>query len=156
MRARGLLTGANRPVSHTVSASEKACYRKQTAFTGAPSPAVGWCTRSSATRFASVPPLLLSVPIALSEPLLPFCSLSRSRSAAFHMPQLLFAQRFVLGFLLTKISAGRRSDGLFHLRWLTSARKEATQKIHKGHGCQTRIWEELLHKRTPGLAGTGA
>ena len=36
--------------------------------------------------------------------------------SAFHMSELFFAQRFVLGFSLTKISARRRGGSLFGLR----------------------------------------
>jgi hypothetical protein len=53
--------------------------------------------------------------------------------SAFHMSELFFAQRFVLGFSLTKVSARRGSGSLFGLRWLTclartAAMEEATQQ----------------------------
>jgi hypothetical protein len=49
------------------------------------------------------------------------------------MSELLFAQRFVLGFFLTKIGARRRSVSLFGAR-LASAAKAGTQQSHQCHG----------------------
>ena len=70
-----------------------------------------------------------------SEPLLRFCAWSRSISPASHMLELFFAEGFILGFRLTKVSVRGGSGGFLRLRRLTSARKEATEKTHNGHGC---------------------
>lgn len=55
--------------------------------------------------------------------------------AAFHMFELLFAQRFALGLLLTKISARGRLSRPRGLRCLarTPTWKEATEESHQGH-----------------------
>jgi hypothetical protein len=56
-----------------------------------------------------------------------------SRLPAFHMSELLLAQRFVLGFFLTKIGASRSGGSLFRPRRLTSAAKAGTQEAHQCH-----------------------
>jgi hypothetical protein len=53
------------------------------------------------------------------------------------MSELLFAQRFVLGFFLTKIGARRGGGTPFRPR-LTSAAKERTQAIYQGHDLLTQ------------------